>query len=120
MKTVKKAKGISRIDQDARHTHGWYVRIQKSGRSVSKFFSDDLLGGKQKALNLAIEFRESLAKKRELPAKLSVAVVAKPKARAKKATPARRPAASKAKPAARPAAAKKKATPATTGRRRTV
>ena len=46
----KKYKGISRIDSDYNHTHGWYVRIRKNGKVKSKFFSDKKYGGIVKAL----------------------------------------------------------------------
>ncbi len=49
--------GISRID--SKHTHGWYVRVYANGGVfVSKLFSDRLYGGKQKALQNAIKFRD--------------------------------------------------------------
>lgn len=43
-------KGISRIDSDHNHTHGWYVRIRQNGKVRSKFFSDRKYGGISKAL----------------------------------------------------------------------
>ncbi len=54
---MKKYKGISRIDSG--HTHGWYVRVY-ANRTVftSKLFSDRLYGGKGKALENAIKFRD--------------------------------------------------------------
>lgn len=39
-KKKKKYKGISRIDSEHNHTHGWYVRIRQDGKVRSKFFSD--------------------------------------------------------------------------------
>ncbi len=49
--------GISRID--SKHTHGWYVRVYANGGVfVSKLFSDRQYGGKQKALQNAIKFRD--------------------------------------------------------------
>ena len=49
--------GISRID--SKHTHGWYVRVYANGGVfVSKLFSDRLYGGKQKALENAIKYRD--------------------------------------------------------------
>ena len=45
-----KSKGISRIDSDFNHTHGWYVRVRKDGKVHSKFFSDKKYGGIAKAL----------------------------------------------------------------------
>lgn len=43
-------KGISRIDSEHNHTHGWYVRIRQNGKVKSKFFSDRKYGGIVKAL----------------------------------------------------------------------
>ena len=43
-------KGISRIDSEHNHTHGWYVRIREAGKVKSKFFSDRKYGGIVKAL----------------------------------------------------------------------
>lgn len=54
---MKKIKGVSRIDSG--HTHGWYVRVY-ANKTVftSKLFSDRIYGGKQKALDNAIKFRD--------------------------------------------------------------
>lgn len=43
-------KGISRIDSDHNHTHGWYVRVRQNGKVKSKFFSDQKYGGIVNAL----------------------------------------------------------------------
>lgn len=63
-KKVKKAssghKGISRIDHQEKHTHGWYVRVCYDRRMHSKFFSDALHGGTQKALDTAVAYRNQL------------------------------------------------------------
>ena len=49
--------GISRID--SKHTHGWYVRVYANGGVLkSKLFSDRIFGGKKKALENAIKFRD--------------------------------------------------------------
>lgn len=51
-------RGISRID--SKGTHGWFVRIYMRDREVvSKLFSDKKLGGKDKALELAKEYRDN-------------------------------------------------------------
>jgi hypothetical protein len=49
-------KGISRID--AKGTHGWYVRIYKSGKTYSKLYSDNKYGGTERALKFAKKARE--------------------------------------------------------------
>lgn len=49
-------KGISRIDSDHNHTHGWYVRVRQNGKVRSKFFSDQKHGGIAKALMKARRF----------------------------------------------------------------
>lgn len=53
-------KGISRIDHDGKHTHGWYVRVCYDRHMHSKFFSDATNGGKEKALEAAIQHRNKL------------------------------------------------------------
>ncbi|HEX8709775.1 MAG TPA: hypothetical protein VF723_16155 [Pyrinomonadaceae bacterium] len=53
-------KGISRIDQEKRKTHGWYVRVRFDGVQRSKFFSDESNGGREKALEAAVRFRNRL------------------------------------------------------------
>jgi hypothetical protein len=50
-------KGISRIDQPSKNTHGWYVRVTFNGQKRVKFFSDVAHGGKEKALELAVKYR---------------------------------------------------------------
>ncbi len=51
-------KGISRIDQENRKTHGWYVRVRFDGVSRSKFLSDETNGGREQALAKAVEYRD--------------------------------------------------------------
>lgn len=53
-------KGISRIDQPSKHTHGWYVRVRVSEKIHSKFFPDHRLGSKGKALKAAETYRDQL------------------------------------------------------------
>jgi hypothetical protein len=55
-------KGICRIDQPSRNTFGWYVRVMASGVSNSKFFSDKANGGRKKALEAAVRYRDRLEK----------------------------------------------------------
>jgi hypothetical protein len=55
-------KGISRIDHEAKHTHGWYVRVCFDRKMYSKFFSDASNGGKEKALKKAVKHRNELEK----------------------------------------------------------
>lgn len=50
-------KGISRIDQPAKRTFGWYVRVSYKGRRCAKFFNDEKYGGYERALEKALEFR---------------------------------------------------------------
>lgn len=54
-------KDISRID--SKKTHGWQVRITYQGKYYSKLFSDSLHGGRDKALERAILYRNQLEKK---------------------------------------------------------
>jgi len=46
-------KGISRIDQEEKHNHGWFVRVTRKGKTYSAFFTDKKHGGKGKALAAA-------------------------------------------------------------------
>jgi len=49
---------ISRIDQEIKNQHGWYVRVRYKGESASKFFSDRKHGGKGEALGIARNWRD--------------------------------------------------------------
>lgn len=55
-------KGISRIDHDGKHTHGWYVRVFFNNKQHSKLFSDAMHGGREKALKKAVKYRNDLEK----------------------------------------------------------
>jgi hypothetical protein len=46
-------KGVSRIDQEEKNNHGWFVRLMRDGERYSAFFADKKNGGKGKALALA-------------------------------------------------------------------
>ncbi len=59
----KKHKDISRIDQESKHTHGWYVRVRHNQKTTSKFFSDRKNGGQKSALRAAIAWRNATEKK---------------------------------------------------------
>ncbi|HXT38791.1 MAG TPA: hypothetical protein VN887_02090 [Candidatus Angelobacter sp.] len=50
MKTRSRTPGISRIDQPAKHNHGYFVRLQRQGIIHSAFFSDKQYGGRKNAL----------------------------------------------------------------------
>ena len=51
-------KGISRIDSG--NTHGWFVRIYRKGKTISKFFSDGRYKGSELALEAAFGYKEKL------------------------------------------------------------
>ena len=55
-------KGISRIEQAARNTYGWYVRVSFNNQKRVKFFSDSAHGGKERALKQAVEYRNQAEK----------------------------------------------------------
>ena len=55
---TKKEKGISRIDSGS--THGWFVRGYRNGKTWSRLFSDMKCGGRRKALEAALSFRDEL------------------------------------------------------------
>jgi len=46
-------RGISRIDQEEKNNHGWFVRLMRDGERYNAFFADKKNGGKGKALALA-------------------------------------------------------------------
>lgn len=51
-------KNITRIDQPSKNTYGWFVRIRRDGRQISRFFSDKKHGGKEHALTRAKTYRD--------------------------------------------------------------
>lgn len=53
-------KNISRINQPERKTVGWYVRVTFNNQQRSKFFSDHVHGGTEKALEAAIAYRNEV------------------------------------------------------------
>ncbi len=55
-------KGISRIDAPNRNEHCWLVRATKDSVTYSKSFADKKYGGKDKALKIAVEYRDKLYK----------------------------------------------------------
>jgi hypothetical protein len=55
-------KGISRIDNEGKQTHGWFVRVFFNNRQHSKLFSDASHGGREKALKKAVKYRNELEK----------------------------------------------------------
>lgn len=52
--------GITRIDQDEKKNHGFYVRISVDKVITEKYFPDKSSGGKAKALKLAKAYRDEL------------------------------------------------------------
>ncbi len=63
-----KMKGISRIDSE--RAQGWFVRIYyRNKEEHRKFFSDGKYGGKQKALELAVAYRDEYQAKHPPPEK---------------------------------------------------
>lgn len=57
-----KFKHISRIDQESKKSHGWYVRVRGNGETKSKFFSDRKNGGRAAAQLAAYTWREDVIK----------------------------------------------------------
>ena len=63
MSTFRRTPGISRIDQAAKRTHGFFVRLRRRGKTHSAFFTDQKYGGKKRALTVAQKhYRKLLAK----------------------------------------------------------
>lgn len=63
IKNYTKHKDISRIDQESKRSHGWYVRVRYLGVIRSKFFSDRKNGGKGASLLGALSWRNETEKK---------------------------------------------------------
>ena len=59
----KRMRGISRIDQKEKRTHGFFVRLQRRGISHNAFFADQSCGGKRRALRAAQKYFRILEKK---------------------------------------------------------
>ncbi len=57
-------KHISRID--SKNTHGWFVRLYQDGETHSKFFSDGVHGGREKALKVATKYRDQYIKEHNI------------------------------------------------------
>ena len=57
---MKRHRNIRRIDDDSRKTHAWLVQVQRRSNIIIKMFSDNIFGGKQKALSAALEYRDAL------------------------------------------------------------
>lgn len=56
-------RGISRIDQREKRTHGFFVRLQRRGITRNAFFADQSCGGKRRALRAAQKYFRVLEKK---------------------------------------------------------
>lgn len=63
MKTPSLTPGICRIDQPAKHNHGFFVRLARRGKIHSAFFSDKKHGGQKSALAAAQTHYQDLRKK---------------------------------------------------------
>jgi hypothetical protein len=50
---------IRRIDNERTYTHSWHVSIRCRGQIITRHFSDNVCGGKRKALKAAIAFRDA-------------------------------------------------------------
>lgn len=53
MNTASRTPGICRIDQPAKHNHGFFVRLARRGKIHSAFFSDKKFEGRESALAAA-------------------------------------------------------------------
>lgn len=62
-----KHKHITRIDQESKKTHGYYVRVSFRNKQHSKFFSDKKHGGPSSALLAAIANRDKVRCKWGMP-----------------------------------------------------
>jgi hypothetical protein len=59
----KRDAGISRIDQNEKRTHGFFVRLTRKGKIHNAFFADKTFGGKRKALKAARKHYRQLLQK---------------------------------------------------------
>lgn len=57
---MSRHRNIVRIDNPKSRTHAWRVTLQRQNRIVAKSFSDGICGGKRKALQAAIAYRNWL------------------------------------------------------------
>ncbi|HUA37503.1 MAG TPA: hypothetical protein VMA35_03780 [Candidatus Sulfopaludibacter sp.] len=63
MSKTLRTPGVSRIDQTDKRTHGFFVRLQRRGKTHSAFFTDQSHGGRKRALAAAQKhYRKLLAK----------------------------------------------------------
>ena len=63
--------GICRIDQPAKHNHGFFLRVSRKGKIHSAFFADKNHGGREQAFAAAQAHYEKLRAKLGLPLKIS-------------------------------------------------
>lgn len=63
-------RGISRIDQEEKKNHGWFVRLMRDGQRYNAFFADKKSGGKAKALALAKKAYAAMVQEHEKKAGL--------------------------------------------------
>ena len=63
MKTRSRTPGICRIDQPAKHNHGYFVRLQRRCKIHSAFFTDITHGGRKPALAAAQRHHRKLLAK---------------------------------------------------------
>lgn len=56
---------IARIDLPRAGTHGWQVRMQRRGIKYAKFFADGPLGGIDRSLIIARQWRDELLERLE-------------------------------------------------------
>src|SRR6267143_1361383 len=71
MNTPSSTRGICRIDQLAKHNHGFFVRVQRRGKIYSAYFSDKIHGGWEQALAAAQAHYRRLAASLGIPARKS-------------------------------------------------
>lgn len=60
-------KNISRIDSPEKRTHGWLVRVQFNKQRRAKLFSDSRYGGREEALEEAIQWRNQVEREMGKP-----------------------------------------------------
>lgn len=64
------AKGISRIDDDRKHSHGWKATIRRASAYIQRIFSDGSNGGREAAYQVAVAWVNEQFKKYPVKSRL--------------------------------------------------
>lgn len=59
-RTAVRHRNIRRLDSAEKRTHGWLVQVQRRNEVAIRWFTDNVYGGKRKALSAARAWRDSV------------------------------------------------------------